>query len=84
AAASYKRGHSLSLQYFGFGRAGAQGKPKHETMHGKSETGAETEMMGSSVEDRRTIEVDVNRPADHDGETLEARNPTAKKLWTIC
>ena len=40
-------------------------------------------MMGGGVEDHRTIELDVNRPADHDGATPEARNRTATKLWTI-
>ena len=40
-------------------------------------------MMGGSVEDHRTIELDVNRPADHDGATPEAWNRTAKKFWTI-
>ncbi|EJK73116.1 hypothetical protein THAOC_05280, partial [Thalassiosira oceanica] len=43
----------------------------------------ETEMMGSGVEDRRTIELDVKRPADHDGATPDARNRTTKELWTI-
>ncbi|EJK63473.1 hypothetical protein THAOC_15865 [Thalassiosira oceanica] len=74
--------HYLPQAYI-LGLGGPARKPKHETKHGRSETGAETELMGSSVEDRRTIEVDVNRPADHDGATPEARNPTAKKLWTI-
>ncbi|EJK59419.1 hypothetical protein THAOC_20364 [Thalassiosira oceanica] len=40
-------------------------------------------MMGGGVEDRRTIELNVNRPADHDGATPDARNRTATKLWTI-
>ncbi|EJK56682.1 hypothetical protein THAOC_23387 [Thalassiosira oceanica] len=39
--------------------------------------------MGGGVEDHRTIELDVNRPADHDGATPDARNRTATKLWTI-
>ncbi|EJK52141.1 hypothetical protein THAOC_28622, partial [Thalassiosira oceanica] len=40
----------------------------------------ETEMMGSGVEDRRTIELDVKRPADHDGATPDARNRTTKEF----
>ena len=40
-------------------------------------------MMGSSVEDHRTIELELKRPADHDGATPDARNRTATKLWTI-
>ncbi|EJK48388.1 hypothetical protein THAOC_32816, partial [Thalassiosira oceanica] len=43
----------------------------------------ETEMMGGGVEDHRTIELDVKRPADHDGATPDARNRAATKLWTI-
>ncbi|EJK74168.1 hypothetical protein THAOC_04172 [Thalassiosira oceanica] len=39
--------------------------------------------MGGGVEDRRTIELDVKRPADHDGATPDARNRAATKLWTI-
>ncbi|EJK51947.1 hypothetical protein THAOC_28833 [Thalassiosira oceanica] len=39
--------------------------------------------MEGGVEDHRTIELDVKRPADHDGATREARNRTATKLWTI-
>ncbi|EJK50569.1 hypothetical protein THAOC_30400, partial [Thalassiosira oceanica] len=33
--------------------------------------------------DRRTIELDVKQPADHDGATPDARNRAATKLWTI-
>ena len=39
-------------------------------------------MNSNSVEDRQTIEQDVNRPADHDGATREARYSSDKKLPT--
>ena len=58
-------------------------KPKHESKAREIGRVEETEMMGSSVEDRRTVDVDVNRPADHDGATPDARNRTGKKLSTI-
>ena len=47
-------------------------KPKHESNAREIGRAEETEMMGSDVEDHRTIELDVNRPADHDGATPEA------------
>ncbi|EJK58529.1 hypothetical protein THAOC_21337, partial [Thalassiosira oceanica] len=40
-------------------------------------------MIGRGVEDRRTIDLDVKRPADHDSATPDARNRTATELWTI-
>ncbi|EJK58766.1 hypothetical protein THAOC_21080, partial [Thalassiosira oceanica] len=58
-------------------------KPKHESKAREIGRAEETEMMGDGVEDRRTIELDVNRPADHDGATPDARNRTATKFWTI-
>ncbi|EJK47520.1 hypothetical protein THAOC_33751, partial [Thalassiosira oceanica] len=47
-------------------------KPKHESKARETGRAEETEMMGGGVEDHRTIELDVNRPADHDGATREA------------
>ncbi|EJK55817.1 hypothetical protein THAOC_24406, partial [Thalassiosira oceanica] len=41
-------------------------KPKHESKAREIGRAEETEMMGDGVEDRRTIELDVKRPADHD------------------
>ncbi|EJK52135.1 hypothetical protein THAOC_28628 [Thalassiosira oceanica] len=58
-------------------------KPKHESKAREIDRAEETEMMGVGVENHRTIELDVKRPADHDYATREARNPTATKLWTI-
>ncbi|EJK53809.1 hypothetical protein THAOC_26674, partial [Thalassiosira oceanica] len=58
-------------------------KPKHESKAREIDRAEETEMMGGGVEDHRTIELDVKQPADHDGATREARNPSATKLWTI-
>ena len=58
-------------------------KPKQESKAREIGRAEETEMMGRGVEDRRTIELDVKRPADHDGATPDARNRTATKLWTI-
>ena len=42
----------------------------------------ETEMKGSSVEDRRTIELDVKCYADHDDAIAKARYSSDKKLPT--
>ncbi|EJK70445.1 hypothetical protein THAOC_08198 [Thalassiosira oceanica] len=47
-------------------------KPKHETKAREIGRAEGTEMMGRTVEDRRTIELGVNRPTDHDGATPEA------------
>ncbi|EJK64735.1 hypothetical protein THAOC_14500, partial [Thalassiosira oceanica] len=58
-------------------------KPKQDSKAREIGRAEETEMMGSGVEDRRTIELDVKRPADHDGATPDARNRTTTELWTI-
>ncbi|EJK62013.1 hypothetical protein THAOC_17396 [Thalassiosira oceanica] len=58
-------------------------KPKQDSKAREIGRAEETEMMGSGVEDRRTIELDVNRPADHDGATPDARNRAATTFWTI-
>ena len=58
-------------------------KPKHESKARKIGRAEETEMIGRGVEDRRTIDLDVKRHADHDGATPDARNRTATKFWTI-
>ena len=47
-------------------------KPKHESKAREIGRAEETEMKGRTVEDRRTIELDVNRPAGHDGATRDA------------
>ena len=46
-------------------------KPKQESKAREIGRAEETEMMGRGVEDRRTIDLDVKRPADHDGATRE-------------
>ena len=43
----------------------------------------ETETKGSSVEDHRSIDLDVERRCDHDGATPEARSRTVEKISTI-
>ncbi|EJK68609.1 hypothetical protein THAOC_10195 [Thalassiosira oceanica] len=63
--------------------AGDVGEPKQDSKAREIGRAEETEMMGSGVEDRRTIELDVKRPADHDGATPDARNRTTTELWTI-
>ncbi|EJK45989.1 hypothetical protein THAOC_35366 [Thalassiosira oceanica] len=55
-------------------------KPKHESKAREIGRAEETEMMEGGVEDRRTIELDVKQPADHDGATPDARNRAATKL----
>ncbi|EJK55785.1 hypothetical protein THAOC_24441, partial [Thalassiosira oceanica] len=47
-------------------------KPKQESKAREIGRAEETEMMGRGVEDRRAIDIDVKRPADHDGATREA------------
>ncbi|EJK50837.1 hypothetical protein THAOC_30059, partial [Thalassiosira oceanica] len=47
-------------------------KPKQESKAREIGRAEETEMMGRGVEDRRAIDLDVKRPADHDD---KIRNP---------
>ncbi|EJK54419.1 hypothetical protein THAOC_25956, partial [Thalassiosira oceanica] len=48
--------------------------PKHESKAREIGRVEETEIMGSGVEDRRTIELDLKCSSDHDGATPGARN----------
>ena len=49
-------------------------KPKHESKAREIGRVEETEMMGSGVEDHRTIDLNLKCSADHDGATPDARN----------
>ena len=57
-------------------------KPKQEIKAREIGPDQETEMKGSSVEDYRTIGLDVKCHADHDKATPEAGYSTDKKLRT--
>ena len=60
---SYPRGYDIVR---------GQAKPK-QAIEAREIGGAEeTEMKGSSVEDHRSIDLDVERRCDHDGATPEA------------
>ncbi|EJK73614.1 hypothetical protein THAOC_04750 [Thalassiosira oceanica] len=58
-------------------------KPKHESKARNIGRAEETEMIRSGIQDRRTIDLDVKRPADHDGASPDTRNRRETKLWTI-
>ena len=50
----------------------AKAKPKQANKAREIGGAEETEMKGSSVEDHRSIDLDVERRCDHDGATPEA------------
>ena len=58
-------------------------KPKLASKAREIGSEQETETKGSSVEDHRTIDLDVERRCDHDGTTPEARSRTVEKISTI-
>ncbi|EJK55759.1 hypothetical protein THAOC_24472, partial [Thalassiosira oceanica] len=53
---------------------GTNTEPKHENKAREIGRVEETEMMGNSVEDLRTIDLDLTCSPDHDGATPDERN----------
>ena len=56
--------------------------PKHESEAREIGEEQETEMKGSSVEDNRHIDLNVEWRSDYDGATPDAWNRRTKKIWT--
>ena len=56
-----------------FSKSGYDTKPKQAIKAREIDPEHETEMNGSSVEDYRTIDLDIKCYADHDKATSEAR-----------